>query len=339
MKDGELPPALSIVVPVYRSEACLAALVAAIDDALTPAGITHEIVLVNDFSPDRSWAVIESLCARLPHVVGIDLRRNFGQDNAIMTGMRVARGRFVAIMDDDLQHHPRDLPALLAKAEEGFDVVYADFRRKRHKLWKNLGSWFNGRVAEWVIEKPRHIYLSPYKVIRGDVAALVCEHIGPDPYVDGLLLQLTARITQVPVEHHDRFAGEGTYTFWKSVGVWARLAVSFSPRPLRLVTWFGFAFAALGFLLSVAVVAYRLARPQVFTTETAGWASLMVATLMVGGIQMILFGVLGEYIGRTFLKANRKPQTSIRAVLGGAARGLAVAKSREIRPNVAATHR
>jgi polyisoprenyl-phosphate glycosyltransferase len=315
MKDRDVGPELSIVVPVYRSEDCLEALVRAISEALTPSAIEYEVVLVNDFSPDNSWAIIESLCAANPNVIGVDLRKNFGQDNAILTGLRIARGRYIAIMDDDLQHHPRDLPALLARAEEGFDVVYAEFRHKRQKLWKNLGSWFNGKVAEWVIEKPKNVYLSPYKVISSEVAQHVCRYDGPDPYIDGLLFQVTARITQIPVDHHERFAGRSSYTFWKSVRVWARLAVSFSARPLRLVTWCGFVFAALGLILSAAVIAYRLMRPEDFSKAAAGWASLMVALLLIAGIQMIFFGVLGEYTGRTFLKVNRKPQTSIRAVL------------------------
>ena len=108
MRGREFQVDLSIVVPVYRSEDCLEALVAAIAAALAPSGREYEVVLVNDFSPDNSWAVIESICAHRPNVVGVDLRRNFGQDNAIITGMRVARGKYVAIMDDDLQHHPRD---------------------------------------------------------------------------------------------------------------------------------------------------------------------------------------------------------------------------------------
>src|SRR5262245_13511750 len=242
-RDDSFQPDLSIVVPVYRSEDCLEALIAAIGEALEPAGRDYEVVLVNDYSPDHSWPVIESICRSNPNVVGVDLRRNFGQDNAIMTGLRLARGRYVAIMDDDLQHHPRDLPALLSKIEEGFDVVYADFRVKRQKLWKNLGSWFNGKIAERVIDKPQHVYLSPYKIISREVTDLICEYDGPDPYVDGLLFQVTARITQIPVEHHKRYAGRSTYTFWKSVKVWARLAVSFSARPLRLVSWFGFVIA------------------------------------------------------------------------------------------------
>ena len=315
MRDHEFQLDLSIVIPVYRSEDCLEPLVAAIAEALTPAGRDYEVVLVNDFSPDNSWVVIESICARNPNVIGVDLRRNFGQDNAIITGLRLARGKYVAVMDDDLQHHPADLPLLLAKIEEGFDVVFAEFRAKHQKLWKNVGSWFNGKFAEWVINKPRDVYLSPYKIIRGEVAEMICGYDGPDPYIDGLLFQVTARITQVPVDHHPRYAGRSSYTFWKSLRVWARLAVSFSAKPLRLVTWFGLLFAAFGLMLAVAVVVYRLRWPEDFSKETAGWASLMVALLVVSGIQLIFFGVLGEYTGRTFLNVNRKPQSAIREVL------------------------
>jgi glycosyltransferase involved in cell wall biosynthesis len=315
MSNHSLQPDLSIVVPVYRSEDCLDALIAAIEEAMTPTGRDFEVVLVNDFSPDNSWAVIESLCEAHPNVVGIDLRRNFGQDNAIITGLRMARGKYIAIMDDDLQHDPRDLPALVNKIEEGADIVYAVFRAKQQKLWKNLGSWFNGKVAEWVINKPKHIYLSPYKIIRKEVVEMICSYDGPDPYIDGLLFQVTARIAEITVEHHPRFAGQSTYTFWKSVRVWGRLAFSFSAKPLRIVSWFGFSFAALGMLLAMVVILYRLFFPERFGPAAVGWASLMVAILIASGIQMIFFGVLGEYTGRTFRRVSNKPQTSIREVI------------------------
>lgn len=314
-RDLAPKPDLSIVVPVYRSEDCLEALIAAIGDALEPTGRDYEVVLVNDYSPDNSWAVIESICRHNPAVLGVDLRRNFGQDNAIITGLRLARGRYVAIMDDDLQHHPRDLPALLYKIEEGADAVYADFGVKRQKLWKNLGSWLNGKLAEWVINKPSDVYLSPYKIIRKEVVEMICDYAGPDPYIDGLLFQITSRIDQIPVDHHPRYAGRSTYTFWKSLRVWARLAFSFSARPMRLVSWFGFAFAALGLLLAVVVILYRLLLPEDFSPNAVGWASLMVALLVVSGIQMLFFGILGEYTGRTFLRVNEKPQTAIREVV------------------------
>jgi undecaprenyl-phosphate 4-deoxy-4-formamido-L-arabinose transferase len=306
---------LSIVIPVYGSQDCLHPLIQAIAQALVPTGRNYEVILVNDCSPDQSWKVIRALCQDHPNVIGIDLRRNFGQDNAILTGLRFARGRFIAIMDDDLQHHPSDLPDLLNKIEEGYDVVYADFRVKRQKVWKNLGSWFNGKFAEWVIKKPREIYLSPYKMIDKEVADMICRYDGPNPYVDGLLFQVTSRITQLPVEHHLRFAGKSNYTFWGSVRVWTRMAFSFSVQPLRLVSWFGFIFAFLGLLLALVVIGYRLLFPEDFPATAVGWASLMVALLLVGGIQMMFFGILGEYAGQTYLRVNNKPQAALREIV------------------------
>jgi undecaprenyl-phosphate 4-deoxy-4-formamido-L-arabinose transferase len=313
--DTSRQQALSIVIPVYRSEGCLVALYDAIAEALTPTGLSYELILVNDSSPDQSWKVIESICQIDPRVVGVDLRRNFGQDNAILTGLRLARGKYIAIMDDDLQHHPKFLPVLLDKIEDGADVVYAHFRTKRQKLWKNIGSWINGKIAEWVLDKPGGIYISPYKVIRKDVAEMICNYQGPAPYIDGLIFQITSRIEQVPVEHYPRFEGRGNFTFLRSLGVSARLAFSFSARPLRLISWCGFAFAGLGLMLVIGVVCYRLFFPERFTAEAVGWASLMVAILFACGLQMIFFGVLGEYTGRTYLLVSRNPQTAIREVL------------------------
>ena len=306
--------ALSIVVPVYRSADCLEALIAAISAALVPLGVPYEVVLVNDCSPDESWTVIEQLCRSHPNVVGVDLRRNFGQDNAILTGIRVTRGEYIAVMDDDLQHDPKDIPSLVAELEAGFDVVYAQFRKKRQKVWKNLGSWLAGKLAEWVLSKPKNIYLSPYKVFRREVAELICNYHGAEPYIDGLLLQVTSRITQVPVEHRRRYSGKSTYTLWESIRIWTRIAFSFSVKPLRLVTVLGLAFSLLGLLLGVAVILYRLASPESFPETAAGWASLIVAVLFLGGIQMIFFGILGEYAGRTYLRVNDQPQTAIRTV-------------------------
>jgi len=306
---------LSIVIPVYRSEDCLEALILSIVEALSPLGRTYEVLLINDFSPDRSWEVIESICRVNPNVVGVDLRRNFGQDNAIMTGLRLASGDYVVIMDDDLQHHPKHIPTLLEKVEEGLDVVYADFRGKRQRVWKNFGSWVNGKIAEWVLYKPKEVYLSPYKIIRKDIAKLICQHSGPNPYVDGLILQMTSRITQVTVQHQARHAGRSNYSFWRSLGITARLAFSFSVKPLRLVTWFGIGEAILGVLSAIAVALYRIFFPDDFSPDSAGWASLMVTFLFISGIQMFFFGILGEYAGRTYLSLNNKPQTSIRKVM------------------------
>jgi undecaprenyl-phosphate 4-deoxy-4-formamido-L-arabinose transferase len=308
--------ALSIVVPVYHSADCLEALNRAISEALLPLGIRYEVILVNDCSPDESWTVIEDLCRCNSNVIGVDLRRNFGQDNALLTGIRQASGQYLVVMDDDLQHDPKDIPSLVCGLEAGFDVVYGQFRKKRHKVWKNVGSWFAGKIAEWMLNKPSDIYLSPYKAFRREVADLICNYHGAEPYIDGLLLQVTSRVTQVPVEHRPRYSGKSTYTLWESIRIWTRIAFSFSVKPLRLVSIFGLAFSVLGVLLGIAVILYRLSSPKSFPESTAGWASLIVAVLFLGGIQMIFFGILGEYAGRTYLRVNDQPQTAIRTVIG-----------------------
>ena len=310
-------PRLSVVIPVYRSEACLAELLRAITQALAPYDWDYEVILVNDFSPDRSWQVIESLCHRYPCVLGVDLRRNFGQDNAILTGLRLSRGSYVAIMDDDLQHDPKYLPALMKKTEEeGADVAYADFGRKRQKLWKNIGSWINGKIADKVLWKPKDVYLSPYKVIVREVVDLICNYSGPKPYIDGLLFQATWRMTSIPVEHFPRYAGRSTYSVLKALEVSARLIFSFSVKPVRLVTWCGLVMALLALLAAGAITLYRLLLPEDFPAAAVGWSSLMVVFLLVSGIQMTFLGILGEYAGRAYLLVNRHPQTSIRTVIG-----------------------
>jgi glycosyltransferase involved in cell wall biosynthesis len=314
---GSDVPALSIVVPCYRSEACLDALVEAIDRALSESGRRYEVILVNDCSPDGTWETIARLCNTRAHLIGVNLRKNFGQDNAIMTGLRFASGRYVAIMDDDLQHDPSELPRLLERIEEtGADVVYAKFETKKQKLWKNLGSWFNGKVADWLLQKPSHIYISPYKIVRREVCEMILRYAGPFPYVDGLLFQVTSRFDQIPAEHHHRHAGTSNYTLVRSINLWSRLMFSFSVRPLRLVMWLGFATAAGALAAAAIVIWYRVVYPENFSAATAGWTSLMTALFFLAGIQLIFLGVLGEYVGRSHLTLNCTPQTSIAEVRG-----------------------
>jgi glycosyltransferase involved in cell wall biosynthesis len=309
-------PKLSIVIPVYCSEACLDELMRAITLALESCDWEYEVILVNDFSPDRSWQAIESLSRKYPCILGVDLRRNFGQDNAILTGLRLSRGSYVAIMDDDLQHDPRYLPALMKRVAEGVDVAYADFGRKEQKLWKNVGSWINGKIADRVLWKPKNVYLSPYKVIVREVVDLICNYSGPKPYIDGLLFQATWRVGSIPVEHLPRYAGRSTYSIWKSLEVSTRLIFSFSVKPVRVVTWCGLVMAVLALLAAAGVTLYRILLPEDFPATAVGWSSLMVVFLLVSGLQMMFLGILGEYAGRAYLLVNRHPQTSIRTVIG-----------------------
>ena len=160
---------ISVVIPVYRSAAILPALCEKVRAALSPHFREYELILINDGSPDESWGVIQSLTKLHPFVYGIDLMKNVGQDNAIMAGLNHARGDTVIIMDDDLQHDPEDIRLLQARLEEGYDVCYARFESKQQAWWKNAGSLLNDWLACWVIDKPGHFYLSPFKAIRGNV--------------------------------------------------------------------------------------------------------------------------------------------------------------------------
>jgi len=301
---------LSIVVPVYKSADCLEELARRVRDAVDGGFDGYELILVNDASPDRSWQIIERLVGEHDFVVGINLRKNAGQDGALMAGLREARGAAIVIMDDDLQHDPADIPALTAPLADGFDVVYAVFHHKEQALWKNLGSWFNGRVATWLLKKPASTYMSPYKAVRREVVDEIVKYDGPFPYVDGLIFTITDNCAEVPATHHRRFAGAGNFTMRRSLAVWLRLATSFSVIPLRLVSLAGAILALFAFLAG----AYFLAEAAIEGRTVEGWLSLIVGVFFLGGIQLIGIGAVGEYVARLYLTINKRPQFLIKEI-------------------------
>jgi undecaprenyl-phosphate 4-deoxy-4-formamido-L-arabinose transferase len=301
---------LSIIVPVYRSAACLPELVRRVREDVGPHFEEYELVLVNDDSPDESWVVIGRLASEHNFVTGVNLRKNVGQDSAIMAGFSVATGDVIVVMDDDLQHSPSDIPTLYEAIQDGFDVAYANFDHKRQALWKNLGSWFNDRVANLVLGKPKNIYMSPYKAIRREVADEIVKYTGPYPYVDGLIFTVTSNITQVAVKHHTRFASRGNYNLLRSVAVWLKLATGFSVIPLRMATFLGGVIS----LFSLALAFYFLIEALLLEREPSGWPSVIVAILFIGGIQLIGIGAVGEYIGRIFITQNQRPQFSVKEI-------------------------
>lgn len=303
---------VSFVVPVYGSESCLDKLVQAVRDAFKQSGRDGELILVNDGSPDGSWKKIVALAQDHPCVRGINLRRNAGQDNALMAGLRSAGGRVVVIMDDDLQHDPHDAEDLIREVENGADVCYARFPRKRQAWWKNAGSRLNDLVARVVLHKPGHVYLSPYKAIGRGVVDEVVKYTGPFPYVDGLMFTVTDNITQIDVEHHARYAGESTYSLRRSISVWLKLSTSFSLVPLRIATCLGFAFSGFGLVLAL----YFVLKHLLIGGAPLGWASTIVAILVLGGVQLACLGLIGEYLGRVFLHLNNRPQYVVKETVG-----------------------
>lgn len=297
---------VSIVIPVYNSEQILLRLLEHISDAMI--GITFEIILVNDGSTDNSWAVIQSLSKQYSELRGIGLTRNYGQDNAIMAGLNYCRGDFVVVMDDDLQHSPYDIPKLLEKCQEGYDVCYADYSvDKQQASWKNIGSYLNNLQAELLLDKPKNIYLSPFKIISRVIVDAMIDYENSYPYIDGLILRITKSITQVYVKHHNRYASASNYNLRKSVSVFLKHMTGFSVVPLRFAAVMGFIVSTIGLLLAVYYILSYFGGNII-----EGWTTLVVLELTIGGAILMSLGVIGEYIGRLYLGANKRPQFVVR---------------------------
>jgi glycosyltransferase involved in cell wall biosynthesis len=309
---------LSIVVPVYRGAATVGMLVDALAQLRPEGGL--EVVLVNDGSPDNSAEVCQAIAASPPDVAGtgvplavtyIEHARNYGEHNAVMTGLRHARGRYVITMDDDLQNPPEEVIKLYDHARlGGWDVVYTRYASKKHAPWRNLGSRFANKVADWLLDKPKGLYLSSFRCMSALVVRSVTRYRGPYPYVDGLIMEVTQRIDSIEVAHLPRAEGRSNYTIKRLVRLWLNLATSFSLAPLRVAILAGIAMATLGMIGAAFTIFEALSGRE----TPSGWASTMTVILLVAGVQSMVLGVMGEYIGRTFLSANGKPQGTVRTI-------------------------
>ena len=300
-------PALSVVVPVYNGAGTIGTLVEALEGLDVPGGL--QIVLVVDGSPDNSLAVCRTLMtsARVPLTV-VDLARNFGEHNAVMAGLHEAQGAHVITMDDDLQNPPSEVLKLLAHAQQtGADVVYTYYAAKQHDSWRNLGSRFTNWVADMLLDKPRGLYLSSFRCMSAFLVEQVIKYDGPFSYIDGLILQATQSIERIEVVHLARAEGRSNYTMRRLVRLWMNMFLNFSVMPLRIATLAGIFFSLLGGLVAIMTVVEAL----IFDTPR-GWASVMAGVLLLGGVQLSMLGMIGEYLGRLFLTANRKPQFIVR---------------------------
>jgi glycosyltransferase involved in cell wall biosynthesis len=301
--------ALSIVIPVYNGASSIGELVGAIEELSIEGG--HEIVLVDDRSPDNSLEVCRALIdkSRVP-ITLVSLARNFGEHNAVMAGLRQTSGAHVITMDDDLQNPPEEVARLLAFAQHsGKEVIYTCYDDKQHSAWRNLGSRFTNRVADFVLEKPRGLYLSSFRCMSAFVVREITRYEGPFPYIDGLILQVTHDIDRLLVRHLPRAAGRSNYTLRRLLRLWMSMFVNFSVMPLRVSAITGFVLSVLGAAGGAMAIAEAL-----FSSPPPGWASLFAAVLLLSGVQLLILGIVGEYLGRLYLTANGKPQSVIREV-------------------------
>jgi polyisoprenyl-phosphate glycosyltransferase len=307
MCDGK-PSKLSIVVPVYRGADTITELVEKLGEELRPH-YELEIVLVDDKSPDNSAEVMRGLAERFPWVVCVYLSRNFGEHNAVLAGLHHATGDAVVTMDDDLQNPPHEVKRLVDELANGYDVVYSRYERKQHHAFRNFGSWLNDRVANVMLGKPKGLYLCSFRAMNRFVVDQLCRFDGPFPYVDGLILRATRSIGVLTVEHLPRAVGRSGYTLTKLVRLWANMFTSFSILPLRITSLFGLLVAIVGVLLAISFAVERFMRPGL----PLGWASVMVTVLVLSGVQLFCLGLLGEYLGRMYLKIGGQPPFVVRS--------------------------
>jgi undecaprenyl-phosphate 4-deoxy-4-formamido-L-arabinose transferase len=306
------PVSLTFVVPMYNAAETIGALVRDIEALEIEGG--HEIVLVDDVGGDNTSEVCREIMrhARVP-ITLIEHARNFGEHNAVLTGWRHARGEYIVNLDDDGQNPPREAMRLWEHARAArLDVVYGHYQLKQHSLWRNLGSQFTNRITDWALDKPHGFYLSSFRCVSATVAREVVAYGGPYPYIDGLLLQVTQRIGSIVVAHERRLVGESGYTLRRLVRLWLSAWINFSLLPLRLATLAGFVTAAAGGLAFLVVITlWVLDRGP----ETRGFGWLMAALLTFSGVQLVMLGLIGEYVGRMFLTVNQRPQAIVRHVV------------------------
>lgn len=294
---------LSVIVPVYNSEASLARLVARLRPVLEKHASSYELILVNDGSRDGSWSVIEELASRHNWVRGINLMRNFGQHNALLCGIRAARHGVIVTMDDDLQNPPEEIPKLLGGLAGGVDVVYGVPEKNEQGFWRRLSSWIFRAALRKAMGVEAASYASAFRAFRTHIRDASEHYNHPSVSIDVLLSWGTTGFARVPVEHHARTAGTSNYNLRKLATHAFNIVSGFSTAPLQLASLVGLGFTAFG----VVLLGYVLGRYVIEGGSVPGFPFLASVIIIFSGVQLFCLGVFGGYLGRVFQNTMRRP--------------------------------
>ncbi len=324
----ETMPDLSLVIPVYNGSRTIGPLV---DQVMATFGSSpFEVVLVNDGSEDETEAVCANLAEKFPQtVVFVHLSRNFGEHNAVLAGFKQARGRYIAVLDDDGQNPPEEVKRMLDELKrKNYDVVYGHYIEKKHSWFRNAGSRFNDRIATLMLHKPSDLYLSSFKVMNRFVVNEIIKYHGPYPYTDGLIYRVTRNIGQIPVEHRASESGPSRYTFRKLIRLWLNMFLNFSIKPLRLSIYVGLLTSCLSVVALIVILIDRL---WITPNVTLGIPTVLGTIVLLAGIQLMILGLVGEYLGRLYLDQTGTPQYVIRYAIrdGAKTEGSRVARQDE----------
>jgi glycosyltransferase involved in cell wall biosynthesis len=298
-----LPQGISAVIPVHRSEATLPLLLPRLTAALDQLTDSHEIILVDDGSPDGSWSVIGAAAHNDPRIRGIRLMRNFGQPNALLVGIRSARYRYVVTLDDDLQNPPEEIGVLLERLTDDVDVVYGTPIAEQHSLWRSAASRVTKYALEEAMGAPAARSVSSFRIFRTNLREAFERFQSPDMHLDVLLTWATTRFAAVSVRHERRSEGRSNYTFGRLVHHALNMITGFSSRPLRIASMIGFAFTMFGIVVFIVVVARFLFGGN----SVPGFPFLASIIAIFSGVQLLILGIMGEYIARMHVRLMERP--------------------------------
>ena len=304
-----LPMNLSIVVPVYKGEMLIEPLIAQLSKALPTFSERYEIILVNDGSPDNSWDVIQSLTNQYECVRGICMMRNYGQHNATLCGVRLARYEVIVTMDQDLQHPPEEIPLLLAKLEEGYDVVYGAPKKLPQGFLRNLMTASIKQILASVIGLPSVRNVSAFRAFRTNLRDAFANFQSPSLILDVLLSWGTTRFTSVPVDIAQ--AAKTSYNFRMLVRTAMLILIGYSTLPLRFASWIGFAMTIFGLGVFVYVLFVYFSAGSI-----PGFPFLASIIALFSGAQLFALGIFGEYLARMFDRSMDRPTYVIDKMVG-----------------------
>lgn len=293
---------VSVVVPVYRGAHSLDKLRQRLDAALTAAALTYEIIFVEDCGGDESWVILQRMAREYPSVRAFKLSKNFGQHPATLCGISKAKARWVVTIDDDLEQPPENIPELVRKAQEGHALVYGVNTSRSHALWRNLTSEIARKLFKLAIPTLNAQY-SSMRVIDRRIALELERFQSPFPFVDGYLSWLTNDYATVVVPHDARAAGTSNYNLGRLLAHMINIFVTFSDLPLRAATWLGLLASLGGGFWGIVIISARLFG----STGVSGYTSLMAGITFLGGIQLLILGVFGQYLARINFRTTNMP--------------------------------
>lgn len=300
----------SVVIPVFNEEENLLLLYSRLTTVMRTLNEPYEVIFIDDGSQDSSYNVLKNLHEKDNHIKAIRFTRNFGQHAAVMAGFDAAHGEVIITLDADLQNPPEEIPKLLNKLDEGYEVILGSFKNRQHSLYRRLGSRFTKKVLS-VILKSDVATLSAFRVVRHYVIDKLKLFGEKSKFIDALICWMGFRIAVVEVEHEERHAGKTKYSIFKLIAMWFDIVVSLTDFPLKLATYAGAGIGSLSFLLAL----FYLIRYFVTGFSVPGFATTVILISIFAGLQLFCLGILGEYLGRMNKDVKKKPEYIIRDTL------------------------